>query len=76
MHVSKASDEGRAMGVVLLVHVLIEHVDAAVEPEQVVQLRHEVACHGPAGCCQLPESSANWGRVGTDDCGRPLGFQP
>lgn len=29
-------------------HVLIKRVDAAIEPEEVVELRHEVASDGPA----------------------------
>jgi hypothetical protein len=43
---SAGAVRGGSEGHGLLVHVLIEHVDAAVEPEEVVELGHEVAGDG------------------------------
>ena len=70
-------------GRVLLVDVLVEHVDTAVEAEQVVELGHEVEGDGP-GRRRVSGTGSGRGHwkghskghsQGTYDWGRLLGFQ-
>lgn len=42
-------------------HVLIEQVDASVEPEEVVELRHEVAGDGPSSLLSAESSRRQLG---------------
>lgn len=61
-------------GIALLVDGFVEVVDAAVEPEEVVQLGHEVEGDGAVGRCQCPVLGGLARELCTYDWGRLFGF--